>query len=345
MSQIPSHILAWKKSSEVVRMEQILVGDPRRTVQGFEADPLFHAPAPRIDYNDPYEQDEDRLKKVTRYWAARDVEREQRTHRYDELLAAEMQASILRCEAEQAAKEGMAGPSGKGKEAPKMPRRTPRKAANVPLSDSKEEKEDGDEAPPSCVECLRKRIVCVPQPGKKRSCMACYKHKIRCDFLDKTVWAVLEGSRRMAESVRELAGMEKRREYFRLELKWYELQRYSFDLQRTGELDAAAADFRLLQMLHLRGQGLDIPEDLEERFRTERLNIEMRVRERVDTVEKCMDEVRREGGFILPSGESANSPTLSGKRKANDEEEEETEGEIEECMVRTKRRKVFSDEE
>ncbi|KIJ29680.1 hypothetical protein M422DRAFT_268910, partial [Sphaerobolus stellatus SS14] len=199
-ASLPSHILAWKKSSEVVRMEQIPARDPRRTVQGFEADPLFHGPAPRIDYNDPYEQGEDCLKKVTTYWTARD-------------------ASILRHEAEQAAKEGMAGPSGKGKEAPKTPRRMPRKAANVPPSDSEEEKEDSDEAPPSCVECLRKRITCVPQPGKKRSCMACYKRKIRCDFLDKTAWAVLEGSKKMAESVRELAGMEKRREYFRLELK------------------------------------------------------------------------------------------------------------------------------
>ncbi|KIJ23908.1 hypothetical protein M422DRAFT_275422 [Sphaerobolus stellatus SS14] len=165
MSEVlPSHILAWKKSSEVVRMEQIPVGDPRCTVQGFEADPLFRGPVPRIDYNDPYEQDEDCLKKVTRYWAARDLERDQRTSRYDELLAAEIQASILRCEAEQAAKEGIAGPSGKGKEVPKTPRRTPRKAANVPPSDSEEEKEDSDEAPPSCVECLRKKITCVPQP-------------------------------------------------------------------------------------------------------------------------------------------------------------------------------------
>ncbi|KIJ24251.1 hypothetical protein M422DRAFT_275021 [Sphaerobolus stellatus SS14] len=170
MSEIlPSHILAWKKLSKVVRMEQIPAGDPRCMVQGFEADPLFHGPVPRIDYNDPYEQAEDRLKKVTRYWAARDLERDQRTSCYDELLAAEMQASILRREAEQAAKEGTAGPSGKGKEVPKMPRRTPRKAANVPPSDSEEEKEDGDEAPPSCVECLRKKITCVPQPGKKRS--------------------------------------------------------------------------------------------------------------------------------------------------------------------------------
>ncbi|KIJ47561.1 hypothetical protein M422DRAFT_248550 [Sphaerobolus stellatus SS14] len=322
MSEVfPPHILAWQKSSDVVRMEEVPAGDSRRTVQGFEADPLFHGPAPRFNFNDPYEQDEDRLRK--------------RARRYDELLKAELEAT----------ERDLAGPSGKGKGTPKTPRRTPRKAAIVPPSDSEEEKEDGEEAPPLCVECLRKRIPCVPQPGKKRSCKACHKRKIRCDFLDKTAWAVLEGSKKMAESVRELAGMEKRREYFRLELKWYELQRYSFDLQRTGELDAAAADFRLLQMLQLKGQGLDIPEDLEEQFRMERLNIEMRVRERVDAVEKNMDEVRREAAFRLPSGEPADLPTPSGKRKANDEEEEETEGEIEERVVRKKRRKVFSDEE
>ncbi|KIJ32737.1 hypothetical protein M422DRAFT_265366, partial [Sphaerobolus stellatus SS14] len=210
MSEVfPSHILAWQKSSDVVRMEEVPAGDPRRTVQGFEADSLFHGPVPRIDYNDPYEQDEDRLKKITRYWAARDLERDQRTLRYDELLKAESEA----------AERDMAGSSGKGKEVPKTPRRTPRKAVNVPPSDSEEEKEDGDEAPPSCMECLRKRIPCVPQPGKKRSCKACHNRKIRCDFLDKMAWAVLEGSKKMAESVRELAGMEKRREYFRLELK------------------------------------------------------------------------------------------------------------------------------
>ncbi|KIJ22364.1 hypothetical protein M422DRAFT_277235 [Sphaerobolus stellatus SS14] len=322
MSEVfPPHILAWQKSSDVVRMEEVLAGDSRCTVHSFEADPLFHGPAPCFDFNDPYEQDEDRLRKATRYWAAHDLERSQRARRYDELLKAESEAT----------ERDMAGPSGKGKEVPKTPRRTPRKAAIVPPSDSEEEKEDGDEAPPS--------------PAKKRSCKACHKRKIRCDFLDKTAWAVLEGSKKMAESVRELAGMEKRREYFRLELKWYELQRYSFDLQRTGELDAAAADFRLLQMLHLKGQGLDIPEDLEEQFCMEHLNIEMRVREHVDAVEKNMDEVRREAGFRLLSGEPADSPTPSGKRKANDEEEEETEGEIEERTVRKKRRKVFSDEE
>ncbi|KIJ51250.1 hypothetical protein M422DRAFT_244432 [Sphaerobolus stellatus SS14] len=329
MSEIlPSHILVWKKSSEVVHMEQIPAGDPRRMVQGFEADPLFRGPVLCIDYNDPYEQDEDRLKKVTRYWAARDLERDQRASRYDELLAAEIKVSILRREAKQAAKEGIAGLSGKGKEVPRTPRKSPRKAANVPPSDSEEEKENGDEAPPSCMECLRKKITCI-----------------RCDFLDKTAWVVLEGSRRMAESVWELAGMEKRREYFRLELKWYELQCYSFDLQWTEELDVAAADFRLLQMLHLKGQGLDIPEDLEERFRTERLNIEIRLWEHVDTMEKSMDEVRREAGFRLPSREPADSPTPSGKRKADDEEDDETQEEIEERVVRRKRRKVFSDEE
>ncbi|KIJ42190.1 hypothetical protein M422DRAFT_254566 [Sphaerobolus stellatus SS14] len=325
-------------------MEQIPARDPRHTVQGFDADPLFRGPVPHFDYNDPYEQDEDYLKKVTRYWAAHDLERDQRTSRYNELLAAEVEASIRCREADQAAKESIAGPSGKVKEVPKTPKRTPRKAANVPPSDSEEEKEDSDEASPSCVECLRKKIACIHQPGKKQSCMGCYKSKIHCEFLDKMAWAVLEGSKKMAESVRELAGMEKRREYFRLELKWYELQHFSFDLQRTGELDAAVADFRLLQMLNLKSQGLDIPEDLEEQFLTERLNIEIRVREHVDTVEKSMDEIQCEAGFSLLSGEPADSPTPSGKRKADDEEEDETEEQIEEHAVRRKRRKIFSDE-
>ncbi|KIJ23339.1 hypothetical protein M422DRAFT_276105 [Sphaerobolus stellatus SS14] len=262
-----------------------------------------------------------------------------------------VEVSIRHREADQVAKEGIVGPSGnikekgKGKEVPRMPRKSPRKAANIPPSDSEEEKEEVDEAPPLCVECLRKKIACVPQPSKKWSCMGCYKSKIRCEFLDKTAWAVLEGSKKMAESIRELAGMEKRSEYFRLELKWYELQRFSFNLQRTGELDAAAADFRLLQMLNLKGQGLDILEDLEERFRTECLNIEIRVRECVDTMEKSMDEIWCEAGFRLPSGEPADSPTPSGKRKVNDEEEDETEEQIEERAVRTKRRKIFSDDE
>ncbi|KIJ47048.1 hypothetical protein M422DRAFT_249358 [Sphaerobolus stellatus SS14] len=158
-----------EKLSEVVHMEQISAGDPRHTVQGFDADPLFNGPVPHFNDHDPYEQDEDHLRK--------------RTSRYDELLAAEVQVSTLCREAEQAAKEDIAGPSGKGKEVPKTPRRTLRKvsgydyfrsaltdffyAVNIPPSDS-EEKEDGDEAPLSCVECLQKRITCVPQPGKKR---------------------------------------------------------------------------------------------------------------------------------------------------------------------------------
>jgi hypothetical protein len=136
MSEVfPSHILAWQKSFDVVRMEEVPAGDSRRTVQGFEVDPLFHGPAPHFDFNDPYEQDEDRLKKVslifspsgsvlipiqvTRYWAARDLERSQRARRYDELLKAESEAT----------ERDMAGPSGKGKEAPKTPRRTPRKVS------------------------------------------------------------------------------------------------------------------------------------------------------------------------------------------------------------------------
>ncbi|KIJ29456.1 hypothetical protein M422DRAFT_269112 [Sphaerobolus stellatus SS14] len=335
MSEVfSSHILAWTKLSDVIQMKEIPAGDPCHTVQGFATDPLFPHPAPRFDYENPYKQDEDRLKKVTRYW---------------DLLDLEVEAAIQRRATGQAAKGNIAGPSGnmknEGKEVPRMPRRTPRKATNVIPSDSKEEKEDSNEAPPSCMECLQKKIPCVPQPRKKRSCMACYKCKICCEFLDKTVWVVLEGNKRITEAVWELAGMEKWREYFQLELKWYELQRFSFDLQRTGELDAAGADFRLLQMLNLKGQGMDILADLEERFHTERLEVQMKVQEHVEAVMQSMEEIQGNTGLDLPGGVPPNLLTSSGKRKAVDEEDDEEQEEKEEHVGRRKKRKVFSDDE
>ncbi|KIJ33677.1 hypothetical protein M422DRAFT_264295 [Sphaerobolus stellatus SS14] len=294
MSEVfPSHILAWMHSSEVIQMEEIPAGDPRRMVQGFAADPLCPHPTPRFDYEDPYEQDEDHLKKVTRYWAT------------------QVEAAVQRHAAEQVAKDDIAGPSrsvkDKGREVPKTPRRTPRKAM--------------------------------------RLLHHVWSRKVRCEFLDKTVWAVLEGSKKMAEAIRELAGMEKRREYSQLELKWYELQHFTFDLQRSGELDVAAADYRLLQMLNLKAQGLDIPADLEEQFHTEHVDIEMKVREHVEAVMQCMEEIRGNTGLDLLGGGPPDSLTPFGKRKAVDEEDDEEQEEKEEHAGRRKKRKVISDDE
>ncbi|KIJ36965.1 hypothetical protein M422DRAFT_260611 [Sphaerobolus stellatus SS14] len=354
----PSHILAWVHSSEVIQMEEIPAGDPHCMVQSFAADPLFPRLTPLLDYDDPYKQDEDHLKKVTRYWDTHNLERNQRACRYDELLSAEVEVAVQQHAAEQTAKEDIAGLFGnvkdKGKEVPRTPRRTPRKSMNVILSDSEEEKKNSNEAPPLCVECLRKKIPCVPQPGKKRTCMACYKHKIHCKFLDKTAWAVLEGSKKMAEAIRELAGMEKQGETFRLELKCYELQHFTFDLERTGKLDVAVADFRLLQMLNLKSQGLDVLEDLEEWFCMEHVDIEIRVWECMEAVMQHMAEIWERTGLDLLGGGPPDSPIPFGKRKAieeeDNEEQEEEEGQEEEEKEkgrtgRRKRRKLYPAEE
>ncbi|KIJ24112.1 hypothetical protein M422DRAFT_275188 [Sphaerobolus stellatus SS14] len=97
-------MLAWKTSAEVVRMEEIPAGDPQRTVLGFEADKNFDQPAPKFNFDDPFEEEEDRLPKVTRYWKARDQVRTQRESRYRELLDAETAAASWK-RAEEAAQK------------------------------------------------------------------------------------------------------------------------------------------------------------------------------------------------------------------------------------------------
>ncbi|KIJ44851.1 hypothetical protein M422DRAFT_251839 [Sphaerobolus stellatus SS14] len=75
--QLPAHILAWKTSEEVVHMEEISAGNPRRTVLGFQANDIFDWPGPKFAFDDPFEEEEDRLPKVTCYWKACDQERTQ----------------------------------------------------------------------------------------------------------------------------------------------------------------------------------------------------------------------------------------------------------------------------
>ncbi|KIJ32030.1 hypothetical protein M422DRAFT_266265, partial [Sphaerobolus stellatus SS14] len=69
----PAHMLAWKASSNVICMEEIL-----------------------LVFDNPYEDDEDRLNKVNKYWKARVKERLQREARYKELLDAEVKAAERR---------------------------------------------------------------------------------------------------------------------------------------------------------------------------------------------------------------------------------------------------------
>ncbi|KIJ50321.1 hypothetical protein M422DRAFT_245574 [Sphaerobolus stellatus SS14] len=90
---LPSHMLAWKTSGKVERMEDVPAGDARRTVQGFQADEKFDWPAPTFSFDDPNEE-EDHLSKVACYWKAHDQERTQRESRFCELLDAE-EAAVM----------------------------------------------------------------------------------------------------------------------------------------------------------------------------------------------------------------------------------------------------------
>ncbi|KIJ31940.1 hypothetical protein M422DRAFT_266308 [Sphaerobolus stellatus SS14] len=63
-STLPSHIMVWKKSSEVNHMEEIQADDARRTVKGFKADNKFNRLAPKFSFDGPNKEEEDRLSKV-----------------------------------------------------------------------------------------------------------------------------------------------------------------------------------------------------------------------------------------------------------------------------------------
>ncbi|KIJ44568.1 hypothetical protein M422DRAFT_252186 [Sphaerobolus stellatus SS14] len=217
-------------STDVIQMGEILSADPRRTIRGFVPDKKFDVPAPMLAFDGPYEDDEDRLNKVKKYWRVHDKERMLREAHYKELLDAEVQAAerrkadentqaLEKAKEEAAAwekekekekekvletaawnkkktieleKDSEAGPSGvnKGKtrEVPKTPRKvTPKKSlTEVWLGSEGEE----DEEKLQCVYCMKKKITCVPQAGKK-VCVTCGWRKMKCEFFDKSTfqWA------------------------------------------------------------------------------------------------------------------------------------------------------------
>ncbi|KIJ54180.1 hypothetical protein M422DRAFT_241431 [Sphaerobolus stellatus SS14] len=271
--QLPARMLAWKASTDVVRMEEVPIGDPRRTVQGFVPDNKFDAPAPKLIFDDPYEEEKDRLNKVTKYWRARDQERLMRESRYRELRGAEEAAAsqkrtedaakkLKEAQEKEAArdlekekekekgKEKEAGPSGsakgKAKEVPKTPKKTtPKKSKRDVRSESEEAEES--EAPeesterPACVYCVQKKIKCQPLAGWK-VCAACHKRKVKCEFFDKTAWAVMDGSEKIVEAVRDLTKLERRRMAGLLEKSWYDLDICALNLEQTVDRDLMEAD-------------------------------------------------------------------------------------------------------
>ncbi|KIJ42200.1 hypothetical protein M422DRAFT_254589 [Sphaerobolus stellatus SS14] len=337
----PAHMLAWKASSDMIRMEEILVGDPTRTIQGFAPDKEFNAPASKLAFDDPYEDDEDRLNKVSKYWKGRDKERLQREARYKELLDAEVEAAVWRkaeeiMQAKEKAKEEAAtrekekglekekavGPvgeketrpsgvnKGKAREVPKTPRKvTPRKSQTEVQSESEE---DEDEDKPQCIYCMKKNITCVPQVGKK------------------TAWAVMDGSQKVADAVRELVEMEKRQKAGRLEVVWHDLRMFLIQVEQKAAVDSVAVDARVLQKLELKSKGVEIPVDIEKRIRAECNLVQKTLEEntedlteRMDSIWKCMAWTNNGlYQFKDPTPPPAPPPPVAvqGTKRKNDEE-------------------------
>ncbi|KIJ50990.1 hypothetical protein M422DRAFT_244953 [Sphaerobolus stellatus SS14] len=370
----PAHMLAWKAASAVIRMEEIPVGNPTRTVQGFAPDKKFNAPAPKLAFDDPYEDDEDRLNKVNKYWKVRDKERLQREACYKELLDAEVKAAKRRKaddivqDAKEKAKEEAAtrekekglekektvelvkekevGPSGvnkgKAREMPKMPRKVTPKKSQTEVRSESEEDEDEDK-PQSCIYCVKKKIPCVPQTGKK-VCVACRKHKMKCEFFDKTAWAVMDGSKQVVDTMWELAGLGRRQEASWLEVIWHDRQRFMMEVETRATADLSALDARLLQLLELKSKGIEIPEDLETRIHMEHEVIQRTLNEqledltvRMDSIQKCTAWTKNGLPRLTPEVLPA---AMQGTKRKGDNEGDHTEG-----SKKKKKKKVVETED
>ncbi|KIJ37997.1 hypothetical protein M422DRAFT_259383 [Sphaerobolus stellatus SS14] len=315
--------------------------DPRRTVRGFAPDKKFDAPAPMLAFNDPYEDDEDRLNKVKKYWRTRDKERMLREAHYKELLDAEVKATEQRKadenaqalekakeeaavwerekekEKETAARNGEktvepedneAGPSG-----------VTRSQTEVWSGSEGEE----DEEKPQCVYYMKKKITCEPQAGKK-VCVACAQRKMKCEFFNKSTWAVLDGTKQVVEAMRELAGLERRRDASQLEMIWHDHQHYIMEIEALAAADSLAADARVLQLLELKSKGIEVPEDLEKRIRAERDLVQTTYKEQLNDLTGRMDNIQKctawtKNGLLRQNPEVPPAAMQGTKRKGDNE--------------------------
>ncbi|KIJ34796.1 hypothetical protein M422DRAFT_262981 [Sphaerobolus stellatus SS14] len=346
--QLPAFMLAWKTSSEVVCMEEVLTSDPRRTVKGFQANKKFDRPAPKFSFDDPYkEEEEDCLSKVTCYWKAHDQERTQSESRYRELLDAEKAAALWKW-TEEAARElkkaqelekakekekekekgkekekqaGLFGSAkGKVKEVPKMPKKpTPKKSHHEILSESEEgegEDEDEDESPQSCIYCVKKKILCIPQRGKK------------------TAWAAMEGSKKISESIWELANLEKQWEAGCLEVVWHDLRIFLIEVEQKAAVDSVAADARVLQLLELKSKGMSVPEDLEKWIWAKHGLVQQTLKENTEDLIEQMDHIWRcmvwtnNGLYGFGKDSPPVQAAVQGTKRKSDNEGDHMEGKI-----------------
>ncbi|KIJ35903.1 hypothetical protein M422DRAFT_261859 [Sphaerobolus stellatus SS14] len=350
----PAHMLAWKASSNIIRMEEIPVSDPTRTVQGFAPGKKFNVPAPKLAFDDPYEDDEDRLNKVNKYWKVHDKERLQREARYRELLDAEVKAAERRkadeiaWAKEKAKEEAAAWEKEKEKGLEKEKTVEPVKEKEVGPSGvnkarleswpvfmslqsqteirSESEEDEDEDKPQSCIYCMKMKILCVPQTGKK------------------TAWAVMDGSKQVVNAMRQLAGLGRCQEAGRLEVIWHDHQRFMMEGEMRATADLSASDARVLQLLELKSKGIEVPEDLETRIRVECEVIQCTLNEqledltmRMDSIQKCMAWTKNGLPRLTPEVPPA---AAQGTKRKGDNEGDHAEG-----SKKKKKKKVVETED
>ncbi|KIJ22757.1 hypothetical protein M422DRAFT_276774 [Sphaerobolus stellatus SS14] len=341
-------------------MEEVPIGDPRRTVQGFVPDNKFDVPAPKLVFDDPYEEEEDHLNKVTKYWTAYDQERPMRSQEEAaKRLEAQKKEAVWDLEKEkekEKGKEKEAGLSGgskaKGKGIPKTPKKsTPKKSKRDVRSESKEEEESEEpEERPACVYCVQKKIKCELLDGRK-VCTACHKRKVKCEFFNKTAWAVMDGSEKIVEAVRDLTKLERRRTAGLLEKSWYDLDICALNLEQTVDRDLMEADGKVLTLLDMKSRGVEIPADVEKRVMANWGSIVVSYTTHMEHIFTQMNLIWKRMAWTkndLPestigSGEPEAGPSNCAKESGNKRKAEEDEGHMERSEKK-KRKKVVETE-
>ncbi|KIJ37121.1 hypothetical protein M422DRAFT_260511 [Sphaerobolus stellatus SS14] len=261
--ELPAHMLAGKASTDVIRMEEI---------------PKFDGPAPKLSFDNPYEDEEDRLNKLldaevvaASRRKAEEAARAQSKAREDEAREKEKKKEL---EKEKEKEVGLSGQAkGKARKMPRTPKKiTPKKTQNDVQSES-EEDEDEDK-PQSCIYCMKKTIPCVPQTGKK------------------TAWAIMEGTKQIVESVWKLAGLGRHWDAGHLEVIWHDHQRFMMEIEQRAVVDSAAVDARVLQLLELKSKGVEILKELEKRIRAKRDLVQATQKEQLDDLTGRMDNIQ-----------------------------------------------------
>ncbi|KIJ39575.1 hypothetical protein M422DRAFT_257627 [Sphaerobolus stellatus SS14] len=167
---------------------------------------------------------------------------------------------------------------------------------------------------------------------------------MRCEFFDKTAWAVMDGSKQVVDAMRELVAMGRCRKTGRLEVIWHDHQRFVMEVESRATADLSAADTRLPQLLELNSKGVEIPADLEERIRAECEVIQCTLNEQLEDLTMRMDSIQKRTAWTkngLPKLTPEVLPVAAqGTKRKGDNEGDRAEG-----SKKKKKKKVVETEE